>query len=150
MRKRCNREHNVFLTTFKTIYFWKINKIISFWFIDFFARNFVFTTSIFTIFTIFIFIFIFVSIDRILHIVVIMFHVKEFIKKKKFLWFFSNRTFEIFRFFRKEFLYVQIVESTLLIFVRKEFRNDFLTSFFLNVNATHEKNWNILDIFSKS
>ena len=139
----------LFLTTFKIIYFSKINKIAIFQFFPVFARNFVFTTSIFAIFTISIFIFIFVLIDRTLYIVVIIFDIKKFAKKLIYFLFFSNRIFEIFRSFRKSFLCVQIVESNFLTFALKEFRNDFLKSFFPNVNTTYEKNFNVLDIFSR-
>ena len=95
----------LFLTTFKTIYFWKINEIIIFKFFRFFARNFVFTTSIFAIFTIFIFISIFVSIDRTLHIIVINFDVKKFIKQILFLSFFESNSRDFSFFSRKIFVY---------------------------------------------
>ena len=91
-----------FLTTFKTIYFWNINEIIISKLFDFFAWNFVFTTSIFAIFTIFIFISIFVSIDRILHIVII-FDVKVFVKNVNFYNSFWIEFSNLFAFFKKKF-----------------------------------------------
>ena len=60
----------VFITS-KTFHFKKIYEIIIFKFFDFFVRNFVFLTSFFTIFASLFFIFRFVSIDRILHIVIV-------------------------------------------------------------------------------
>ena len=78
-----------FLTIFKTIYFRKIREIIIFKFFRFFVRNFVFTTSIFTIFAIFTFISLFALINRILHIVII-FDIEElFIRNLFFSKFFK-------------------------------------------------------------
>ena len=116
----------LFLTTFKTIYFRKINEIIILNFFCFIAQKFVFTTSIFAIFTISASIIITASIDRTLHTVIILDIEELFIKKIIFFQFFQNQIFEICHSFRKEFSCVRIVESTFLtFFFSKKLRNDF-------------------------
>ena len=103
--------------------------------------------SIFAIFTIFVLIFIIVSIDRILHIMIV-FNIEKLFINLIFL-FFQNQIFEICHFFRRKPSCVRIVESIFLNFFFKKLRNDFLTSFFSDVIVTHEKNLTIFDIFSK-
>ena len=132
--------------TSMTFHFRKIYEIFIFKFTDFFVRNFVFLISSFTIFASFFFIFRFVSINRVLYIVIFIDVIDIWLSIKKiyFFWLCSTQNHEFF-FHQKKFRCARIFESIFFSSLRKrmskQFRNIVLRKCECNACRKFEYFW---------